>query len=1141
MEIEAFMTRWTSREGGAERANFPMFATEVCDQIGVARPDPAGFERKYNDYVFERAVRRRDCTDAVSSLRIDLYKRGCFIMEAKQSRLPGGYKAMPQRYETLAHASESGQWDMQMRNARQQAENYGYLLDPDHPAPPFIIVCDVCRVFELFADFSGTGRGYSQFPDRKNFRVPIEALRRPEVREMFARIWTDPYSLDPARQTARVTTAVAERLAVVGRSLEKRYPAEEVALFLMRCIFCMFAEDVDLLPKGKFTALLEECGGRSPATLVQMLHDLWGKMDNADHNQRYFSYFCADVRHFNGNLYRNARILELSGEEIGELAAAAKHNWIDVDPAIFGTLLEQALDPTERRKLGAHYTPRAYVERLVERTILDVLRDEWRAVLKKAEDARECADEHKALALVQAFHRRLCTTTVLDPACGTGNFLYVALEMMTKLEGEVLETLAGLGGNEVLGLDDETVSPRQFFGLEKNPRAAAIAELVVWIGYLQQHYRTRTGHPKEPILRTLDTINFGRRTGYDAVLAGGCGDGIARAESDAEPRRPEWPEVEFIIGNPPFLGGKDIRARLGADYAQALWRAHPQINRSADLVMYWWDRAAELLTRKGTKLKRFGFVTTNSISQVFQRRVMERHLNADKPVSILFAIPDHPWTKATKDAASVRIAMTVVEKGKREGQLYTVSHEQGLTTDTPTIDCIVRNGVISADLSVGLELTRAGALKAQTGLCSRGVQLMGAGFIVDASRLEQLGFGSRLGFDDYVRPYRNGKDLTDRPRNKMVIDLFGLSAQEVRTRFPEIYQYLTERVRYDLGADGKPKTDKDGRRTGREWNNRASYRETWWSFGEPRKNLRPALAGLERYIVTVETAKHRVFQFLDGAILPDNKLICIASDDAYHLSILQSKFHEYWYLANSGMLGVYDREAVYVKSRCFDPFPFPDPSFVLRQHLRSAGEELDALRKRVLDNHADLTLTGLYNVLEKVKAGAALSAREEAVKQRGYVLILKDLHETIDRLTVAAYGWSQDLADQDVLTRLVALNAERARDEAEGRVRWLRPDYQMPRAKILVAKTQELPLEAIVISIDRGKPVFPRDRHEQPLAVEAVLAASGGALDALAVARLFKGGGARIEPRVAQILLTLARYGHISALPDGRFVMRLVA
>lgn len=1124
MEIEAFMTRWTSREGGAERANFPMFATEVCDQIGVARPDPSGFERKYNDYVFERAVRRRDCTDAVSSLRIDLYKRGCFIMEAKQSRLPGGYKAMPQRYETLAHASESGQWDMQMRNARQQAENYGHLLDPDHPAPPFIIVCDVGRVFELFADFSGTGRGYSQFPDRKNFRVPIEALRRPEVREMFARIWTDPYSLDPARQTARVTTAIAERLAVVGRSLEKRYPAEEVALFLMRCIFCMFAEDVDLLPKGKFTALLEECGGRSPATLVQMLHDLWGKMDNADHNQRYFSYFCADVRHFNGNLYRNARILELSGEEIGELAAAAKHNWIDVDPAIFGTLLEQALDPTERRKLGAHYTPRAYVERLVERTILDVLRDEWRAVLKKAEDARECADERKALALVQAFHRRLCTTTVLDPACGTGNFLYVALEMMTKLEGEVLETLAGLGGNEVLGLDDETVSPRQFFGLEKNPRAAAIAELVVWIGYLQQHYRTRTGHPKEPILRTLDTINFGRRTGYDAVLAGGCGDGIALAESDAEPRRPEWPEVEFIIGNPPFLGGKDIRARLGDDYAQALWRAHPHVNESADLVMYWWDRAAELLTRKGTKLKRFGFVTTNSISQVFQRRVMERHLNADKPVSILFAIPDHPWTKATKDAASVRIAMTVVEAGTKEGRLSKICAEERLDTDQPLLEQREQLGSINANLSIGANVAAAVKLEANRGLSSRGVVLHGSGFLISPERARQLGLGVRDGLERHIRQYRNGRDVSARARDVLVIDLFGLTSVDVRHRYPEVYQHILGHV--------KPE---------RDLNPREYRRVNWWLFGENVPDARASLTDLHRYIVTVETAKHRVFQFLDGAILPDNKLICIASDDAYHLSILQSKFHEYWYLANSGMLGVYDREAVYVKSRCFDPFPFPDPSFVLRQHLRSAGEELDALRKRVLDEHADLTLTGLYNVLEKVKAGAALSAREEAVKQRGYVLILKDLHETIDRLTVTAYGWSQDLSDQEVLTRLVALNAERARDEAEGRVRWLRPDYQMPRAKILVAKTQELPLEAIVISIDRGKPVFPRDRHEQPLAVEAVLAASGGALDALAVARLFKGGGARIEPRVAQILLTLARYGHISALPDGRFVMRLVA
>jgi hypothetical protein len=296
---------------------------------------------------------------------------------------------------------------------------------------------------------------------------------------------------------------------------------------------------------------------------------------------------------------------------------------------------------------------------------------------------------------------------------------------------------------------------------------------------------------------------------------------------------------------------------------------------------------------------------------------------------------------------------------------------------------------------------------------------------------------------------------------------------------------------------------------------------------------------LNRYIATVETAKHRVFQFLDASILPDNMIVVIADADAATAAVLSSRVHACWSAFSGATLE--DRPR-YSKSRCFDPFPFPDPSEALRDELRAAGEELDALRKRVLADHDDLTLTGLYNVFEKLKGGGVLTARDEDVKQRGLVLILKELHETIDRLTMDAYGWPRDLTDQQVLEQLVALNAERAREEAGGHVRWLRPGYQMSRfARRMPSEAWELDLPATVVAIDRGKPAFPKQRHEQPLAVEAMLAAGGRPMDAAAIARAFKGGGARIEPRVAQVLLTLARYGHIAALPDGRFAARRAA
>lgn len=482
---------------------------------------------------------------------------------------------------------------------------------------------------------------------------------------------------------------------------------------------------------------------------------------------------------------RPAPCSPLPRQEIGELLEAAKADWRQVEPAIFGTLLEQALDPAERRKLGAHYTPRAYVERLVIATILEPLQAEWANI-----------------------HARICGLRILDPACGTGNFLYVALELLKRLEGEILEALASLSDqSSFVGYELTTIDPHQFLGMEVNPRAAAIAELVLWIGFLQWHFRTRGGMPPEPILRDFKTIEV-----RDAVLEWDARE-LARDETARpigrkdtsgkdvpvyryeNPRRPEWPEADFIVGNPPFIGGKDIRGRLGEDYAKALWAAHPQMNESADYVMYWWDRTAELLTRKGTRLKRFGLVTTNSLSQVFQRRVMEKHFSAKHPVSLVMAVPDHPWTKATRDAAAVRIAMTVGEAGAHEGRLLEVTKEAGLDTDEPIVELLETIGRINSDLSVGVDVTTSAALQANAFVCSPGVKLHGAGFIVTPSEAEHLGLGRRPGLESHIRHYRNGRDLTATPRGVMVIDLDGLDSEDVRRNYPEVYQHLLVTVK----------------------------------------------------------------------------------------------------------------------------------------------------------------------------------------------------------------------------------------------------------------------------------------------------------------------------------------------------------
>ena len=429
LDIDTFIERWSAARGGAERANYQMFLTELCEALDLPRPDPASDDPRTNDYVFERGVKRRESEGLASTLRIDLYKRGCFILEAKQSRAAhrdDGQGALFKADETASTAASQGKWDVLMRNARRQAEDYVFRLPADHAAPPFIIVCDVGYVFEVYADFSGSGRAYSHFPDRKGFRVRLEDLRDEKIVKRLKAIWTEPLSLDPTRESARVTRQIAERLAEVSKRLEKKHPAEEVAHFLMRCIFTMFAEDVDLLPRGRFTALLKDQLDH-PESFAPMLQALWKSMDAPDYESRFYAGFGLHLRHFNGSLFKNAKAFPLGREEIGELLAASSHDWRYVEPAIFGTLVEQALEPGERRKLGAHYTPRSYVERLVEVTVMEPLRGDWNAALVKAGDARERGEHKEAVAAVRAFHHHLRMTRVPDPASGTRDRSLVSL------------------------------------------------------------------------------------------------------------------------------------------------------------------------------------------------------------------------------------------------------------------------------------------------------------------------------------------------------------------------------------------------------------------------------------------------------------------------------------------------------------------------------------------------------------------------------------------------------------------------------------------------------------------------------------------------------------------------------------------
>ncbi|MGH8642286.1 MAG: class I SAM-dependent DNA methyltransferase, partial [Burkholderiales bacterium] len=949
-------------EGGRERSNSQMFLRELTLALGLDPPAPGGSRNR--DYIFERTVTFHEPDGTASTGFIDLYKKGCFVLEAKQSRQKDGKKAVPGQADlfkaeddtaNLGRRTADRAWDVLMLNARRQAEDYAKALEPSEGWPPFLLVCDVGHCFEVYADFTGQGKNYQQFPDRNGFRIYLEEVRDEKVVKRLRAIWTNPRALDPAAQSAKVTREIAGRLAAVSKVLEERkHDAEDVALFLMRCLFTMFAEDVKLLPEGCFKTWLA-AAQNNPSRFKHELAQLWQAMDKGG----YATIAETEVRQFNGRFFRSASVLDLKREEIGELLAAAKHNWKEVDPAIFGTLLEQALKKEDRDRLGAHYTPRTYVERLVVVTIMEPLHQEWARVQATAERLKLEADElerqaaaagdkslrrrddrsvaaekasdargkrREASEAVRGFHARLCKTRVLDPACGTGNFLYVAMELMKGLEGEVLDALGELGGQDALGwMADHAVDPHQFLGLEKNERAAAISELVVWLGYLQLHYRGKSGHPNEPILRDFRNI-----TVTDAVLTWDdypltkveVKDG-KRMETYPNARRPKWPEAEFIVGNPPFIGNKRMRNRLGDGYVETLRAAHFKVPSSAEFVMYWWDIAAEYLTKKDGTLIRFGLVTTNSITELYQREVIRRRLASLSPISIIFAIPDHPWTKATEDFPAVRIAMTVAARGRHEGVLREVVTEMKLDTDQPRIELSERFGRINEQLSIGPDVAQASQLLANTNTAFRGITFLGRGFVL---RPEEVGhFAKHQGARSVIRPYISGRDVTTRARGVHIIDLFGYEQEEVRTRYPAIYQRLLETV--------KPLREKD---------KRESYRDKWWVFAEPRAEFREAVEDCRRYIATSQTSKHRIFQFIDSTVLPDQTLVAIATDDAYILGVVSSRLHAVW-AAHLGAT-LEDRPR-YTNSYCFDPFPFPDCSDALKAKIRAVAEELDAHRK----------------------------------------------------------------------------------------------------------------------------------------------------------------------------------------------------
>jgi len=669
--------------------------------------------------------------------------------------------------------------------------------------------------------------------------------------------------------------------------------------------------------------------------------------------------------------------LELDSDGIEILIQVSKLDWSSIEPSILGTLFERSLDPSKRAQIGAHYTSKEDILLIVEPVLMAPLRRRWEEVQTEARDLAVRRDNTKSRShrtrlqnelesLLRAFHDEIAQVQVLDPACGSANFLYIALKRLLDLQKEVA-TFASEVGTARLA---PSVSPAQLHGIEINAYAHELAQATVWIGYIQWLQENGFGIPSEPILKPIETI-----LQMDAILA---------YDEEGQPVEPEWPEADVVIGNPPFLGGSKARRELGDQYVEnvrALYEG--RVPGGADLVTYWFERARAMI--ESDQARRAGLLATQGIRGGSNRTVLDR---IKETGDIFWAYSDRDWVL---DGATVHVSMIGFDDGS---EVQRVLNGQRVRT-------------INSDLSSKIDLAAAKRLKENAGIAFRGTTKTGP-FDIDETAAEEIlassGNPNSRPNSDVVKPWANGLDITQRPRKMSIID-FGIDTPlDVASLYEKPLEYVRKHV--------KPMRDKSRQK---------ALRERWWLFERPRPPLRAAIKHLRRYIVTPAVAKHRLFAWLKHPTLPDQQLIVIARDDDYFFGLLHSRIHELW----TRNMGTQLREAEsgqrYTLTTTFETFPFPWPPGhepqddrrveAIAQAASELVEKRDAWLNPPDTSEAELkkrTLTNLYN-------------------ERPTWLDLA--HRKLDEAVLDAYGWPHDLSDEEILGRLLALNLERAAEE----------------------------------------------------------------------------------------------------------------
>ncbi len=951
ISAQQFVDNW-ERADLKESASYVSHFEDVCRLVGHTLPhvdDPKG-----EKFGYQFAVRTPDGRGFA-----DVCYKGKFAIEYKTKN----------KYASLSDAYK------QLLQYKDDLDN-----------PPLMVVCDI-EHWEIHSNWTDT--------EKKVYKFTNADILKPEILQMLKDMFNAPFRLHPDRVNDKVTKAAAAKFdQIVTHMKDWETHPDRVARYLSKLVFCMFAEDADLLPtaphseKGVFSEILAETR-HEPTRFQQYVGALFKAM--ADGGE----FLMRPIPYFNGSLFDNVETEFLDIEALGHLYDASRLDWKAIEPSIFGTLFERSVDPAKRAQLGAHYTSRDDILLIVEPVLMEPLRREWAALRAEAAPVREGFDNaatgrvrsnraNDLERLREKMLARLRSVRVLDPACGSGNFLYVALRLLKDLEYEVIHDPLWLGRDDYpLQMPQPEVHPDQLYGMELNPIAHALASIVVWIGYIQWLGEHQLSIEKHPVLQDLS----GNIRNMDAILA---------YDAEGKAYAPEWETADVIVGNPPFLGGNRIRGELGDKYVDDLFALYDgRVPAFADLVTYWFERAREQI--EAGKVQRAGLLATNSIRGGVNREVLKR---IKETGDIFMAWADRTWIN---EGAAVRVSMVGFDGGEETARVI-----DGTNTSE-----------INADLSSTVDITQAKLLSENQGISYQGASQKGP-FDIPANLAQKLlSEENPLGNlnSDVVRLVCNASDLVDRSRNMFSVYFPPNFTEQDAAEYIAPFKYLEEYA--------KPYRAK---------NNRVAYRNHWWLYGEARPGLNAALKELSRYIATPAHSKHRVFAWLDNSVVPTQALILFAREDDYFFGVLHSRLHEVWSLRMGTSLE--DRPR-YTPTTTFETFPFPfvpgqeDVESAAVQAISAAAKQLDAERSAWL-NPAGMsegakksrTLTTLYNALQVWRGndkGKVVAAAADFAPR------LDDLHRGLDAAVCAAYGWDAGVMgdEETVLRHLLALNLER--------------------------------------------------------------------------------------------------------------------